>query len=398
MPASTQKTISLPFYLFITLLLSALAVTTVLAMGRQNPAQALACAGLFAVHIGLYWFNLKGTRTSLRWWAFYYSAQTALLVALLLMISNELAVGISVLASAMICIIGEALGLWGNSWRAAGIGAFYFALALGLLYLRVDPATFSLAVSNFLINGGFIILVMVLFNQQLAERQKAQELAETLESTNAKLAAYAAKIETLTLQTERQRMARELHDTLAQGVAGLVLQLEAVKAHLDATRTERAAAIIEQALARARATLAESRAAIDDLRAGRENVADVVREKIAHFTQTTGLPCDLTLTVDAPQLPAETTTHALSILTEALANITRHAKATQTQVKFRLQAQTLELEVQDNGIGFDVDAARNGHYGLLGMRERARLTGGTLTVESTPSTGTRITFRVGSDT
>lgn len=397
MPASTQKTISLPFYIFITLLLSALAVTTVLAMGRQNPTQAIACAGLFAVHIALYWFNLKGTRTSFRWWAFYYSAQTALLVALLLMISNELAVGISVLASAMICIIGEALGLWGNSWRAAGIGAFYFALALGLLYLRVDSATFSVAVSNFLINGGFIILVMVLFNQQLAERQKAQELAETLESTNAKLAAYAAKIETLTLQTERQRMARELHDTLAQGVAGLVLQLEAVKAHLDATRTERAAAIIEQALARARATLAESRAAIDDLRAGRENVADVVREKIAHFTQTTGLPCDLTLTVDAPQLSAETITHALSILTEALTNI-RHAQATQTQVTFRLQAQTLELKVQDNGIGFEVDAARNGHYGLLGMRERARLTGGTLTVESTPSTGTRITFRVGSDT
>ncbi|HNB54675.1 MAG TPA: hypothetical protein PK530_22190, partial [Anaerolineales bacterium] len=68
MPASTQKTISLPFYIFITLLLGVLATVTVVAMVPQSLALALACAGVFAAHMGLYWFNLKGTRDSFRWW------------------------------------------------------------------------------------------------------------------------------------------------------------------------------------------------------------------------------------------------------------------------------------------------------------------------------------------
>ena len=189
-------------------------------------------------------------------------------------------VNLTILGSTVICMIGEALGLWGNTRRSLFLGLFYFGLIAALLYFLVDrrrlgllqfPVCWSTADSS--------CLFMVVLNQQLAERQKAMELAESLESANAKLAASAAKIESLTLQNERQRMARELHDTLAQGVAGLVLQLEAVKAHLGANRTERAAAIVDQSLSRARSTLAESRAAIDDLRAAPASLAEAVREK-----------------------------------------------------------------------------------------------------------------------
>ena len=234
---------------------------------------------------------------------------------------------------------------------------------------------------------------MVVLNQQLAERQQAVDLAESLESANAKLAASAARIEALTLQNERQRMARELHDTLAQGVAGLVLQLEAVKAHLGANRAERAAAIVEQAIARARSTLAESRAAIDDLRAAPVSLADAVREKTERFTQATGIPCELDFSMDENQFPVEITQHALNILDEALANVTRHAQADQVGVKFLIQNQVFEMEVRDNGNGFDASQQTSGHYGLLGMRERARLAGGALTVDSNGS-GTRIHFIV----
>ena len=188
-------------------------------------------------------------------------------------------------------------------------------------------------------------------------------------------------------------MARELHDTLAQGVAGLVLQLEAVKAHLAAGRNERAAAIIDQALGRARSTLADSRAAIDDLRAVAADLGEAVREKIDRFTQATGIPCTLELTMSAGHAAADVSDHALHVLSEALANVARHAQATQVTVRLLLQDHQLTLEVCDNGQGFDaaqpVDA---GHYGLLGMRERARLSGGTLTIASAAGEGTCVRF------
>jgi NarL family two-component system sensor histidine kinase YdfH len=236
---------------------------------------------------------------------------------------------------------------------------------------------------------------MIVLNQQFAERDKAQELAESLESANAKLAANAAMIESLTLQNERQRMARELHDTLAQGLSGLVLQLEAVKAHLASGRTDRGSAIVEQALTRARATLAESRAVIDDLRAVPANLAESVREMVERFSQGTGIPCELELSVNENGLSNEVAEHALNILSEALTNITRHAHAAHVHVKCTVHRDHLELEVRDDGRSFDVNEQMGtGHYGLLGMRERARLTGGILNIESKPQSGTTVRFVV----
>ena len=123
------------------------------------------------------------------------------------------------------------------------LSLFYATFGVLLVYFLVAWDQLGNALLALSINGGFVVTLLILFNRQLAEQQKATELAETLESANAKLTAYTARIEQLTLQNERQRMARELHDTLAQGVAGLSLQLEAVKMHLKAGRSDRALAI-----------------------------------------------------------------------------------------------------------------------------------------------------------
>ncbi|MCB0050769.1 MAG: sensor histidine kinase, partial [Caldilinea sp.] len=191
-------------------------------------------------------------------------------------------------------------------------------------------------------------------------------------------------------QAERQRMARELHDTLAQGVAGLVLQLEAVKAHLAAGRDERAAAIVDQALGRARSTLAESRAAIDDLRAMSSDVGTALGERAERFTQATGIPCAVEVAAGADDaLPAEASSHVLAVLGEALANVARHAAASQVTVRLAREEGDVVLAVCDDGRGFDpAQAAPAGHYGLLGMHERARLLGGSLTVTSAAGEGT----------
>jgi NarL family two-component system sensor histidine kinase YdfH len=189
-------------------------------------------------------------------------------------------------------------------------------------------------------------------------------------------------------------MARELHDTLSQGVAGHVLQLEAIKAHLSADRTERAADIVETAIVRARTTLAESRAAIDDLRDMPTDVKDAVYQKVERFKQSAGIPCELQLSVIENQLSAETTKHTLDILSESLMNIIRHARATHVRVKFRVQDHTLALEVYDNGVGFDIAKETSGHYGLIGMYERARLTDGKLEIDSNTE-GTYVRFTIG---
>jgi NarL family two-component system sensor histidine kinase YdfH len=382
--------IGLPFYIFISLLLGVIAVIGLRGLWISGATFYTAvCAVLFLLHVGLYWLNLMQFE-SLRWWMFYYFAQTLLIVALVSLPYGS-GINLTILGSAVISIIGEALGLWGNTKRALTLGLFYFGLMLVVLLRLVNPGDLGAVISTLLLNGGFIVLFMVVLNQQLAERQKAVDLAESLESANAKLAAYAARIESLTLQNERQRMARELHDTLAQGVAGLVLQLEAVKAHLGANRIERAASIVEQAITRARSTLAESRAAIDDLRAAPVSLPEAIREKTGRFTQATGIPCELAISVEENQFPVETTNHALNILDEALENVTRHAQADQVDVKFSIQNQVFEMEIRDNGKGFDVNQSTSGHYGLLGMGERARLAGGALTVESNEN-GTRIHF------
>ena len=262
-----DKFIGFPFYIFITILLGGIGVVSFYTLWKANqPYLAAICALLFAAHIGLYWLNLKQFCT-LRWWIFYYIVQTVLIITLTIFpYGVETLIGISFLGSAGISIIGESLGLWGNTRRALFLGLFYFSLILGLFFMMVESQFLLPYLFELLINGGFIVIIMIIFNQQLRERQKAEELAETLESANAKLAAYAARNESLTLQAERERMARELHDTLAQGVAGLILQLEAIKAHQQQDEHSQAQSVLNQALARARNTLSESRAAIEDLR------------------------------------------------------------------------------------------------------------------------------------
>ncbi len=388
-----ERFVGSPFYVFITVLVgSAAIVSAILSWQAGDVAPAVLALLLSIIHLALYWLNLR-LHMGRGWRFFYYPAQSALIAALAFL---PYGANINATLVATLCItqVGEALGLWGNTRRALWLGLYYLGLMVLLMTQLLQGDVLLAALGSTLVNGGFIVVMMVLFNRQLAERQKAEELAVTLEATNAQLAAYAARNAALTLQAERQRMARELHDTLAQGVAGLVLQLEAVKAHLAAARSERAAAIVVQALERARGTLADSRAAIDDLRAMAVTLDEAARERVARFSQSTGIPCELEVTVnDGAVLPTEVGAHALHVLSEALTNTARHAQAKKVRVRLVVKQGRLELAVCDDGRGFDVAQPPDaGHYGLLGMRERARLCRGALTVTSAPGEGTCIQF------
>jgi len=237
---------------------------------------------------------------------------------------------------------------------------------------------------------------VVLYSQRAYAYERSQALVNDLESARAQLAASAARIEDLTLQAERQRIARELHDTVTQGLAGLIMQLEATDARLAARDPDRAREIVRQAMVRARSAFTAARYVIEDLReiedlceeaAGHTSVLSAVQDEIARFSAETAIVCESDLDGLA-RLPPALHDPILRVIGEGLVNITRHARAHHAWIRVARDARTVEVEVRDDGVGFDPAAgAARGHYGLRGLRERAHLAGGVLDVRRGPEGG-----------
>ena len=141
---------------------------------------------------------------------------------------------------------------------------------------------------------------------------------------------------------------------------------------------------------KARGTLKEARQVIDDLRqpAGHD-LAEATEQEAERFTLATGIACEpiIELSSAIPEAMAETTIRAIS---EGLTNIARHAHAKNVTLHLAEQGNELEIEIRDDGVGFDPEAVQAGHYGLLGIRERVRLVGGRLEVQSVAGKGTGI--------
>jgi NarL family two-component system sensor histidine kinase YdfH len=357
-----------------------------------NPARMqgreLLFTALMLAHAAGYWISMSLARGRLGR-LLVCLVQTALVATISFVTYNPLVIlGLYVaLNGALVLLLGQprpaALAVTGN-----------LALALFTVWLLMPVS------GNFILFSAFIVPVTLfvvggaaLLLQQANARVRMRALLAELETAHRQLAEYADRVEDLTLAAERQRMARELHDTLAQGLAGLILQLEAASSHQASGRPERAQEIVTQAMARARATLADARRVIDDLRresAGPGDLSEAVREEVARFTTATGIPCTLDLTVP-PALPDAIYEHALRAVAEGLTNVARHARATQVWIHLSSAGNRLEIQVRDNGVGFDpAAAAQAGHYGLLGIRERTRLAGGRLEIISGPGTGTAL--------
>lgn len=206
----------------------------------------------------------------------------------------------------------------------------------------------------------------------------------------------AARLATI---EERNRLAREIHDTLAQGLAAITLQLETADA-LSEPRPERAHEAIRRALTLARANLEEARRSVIDLRAAplqNRTLPEALRE-LTRETEREGI----TVTyqhgpADFPLLPPRLETGIYRIAQEALTNVQKHARASHVRLTLMLEEDELCLYVYDNGCGFQVDetlgtqarfGAQAGHFGLTGINERVKLLGGTLCIDSTPGSGT----------
>jgi NarL family two-component system sensor histidine kinase YdfH len=359
---------------------------------RSMPALAVFTALMLAQGV-IYWLVLRLPQ-SLPWIVAYLAVQTALATAAALMAAN-LGTSFGLFAA----LIGISVGLL----RQRALAATAVLILLGLLaFVTLRSNDGSATLSWWLVVAIpmtlFVVIYVLLYTRQMEAREQAQALLAELEAANRQLAEYAAQVEDLVLTAERQRMARELHDTLAQGLAGLILQLEAARSHIDQGRPSRAGEIVDQAMARARSTLHEARQAIGDLRAPGAGVDDLglaIRREAERFSRATGIPCAVEIALVAP-LPPRSNEHVLRIVAEALSNVAQHAEAGQVWVSAVQSAGVVEITVRDDGAGFDAGAAGApaGHYGLVGMRERARLAGGELAISSAPGQGTAVRLRL----
>ncbi|HYT28690.1 MAG TPA: GAF domain-containing sensor histidine kinase [Ktedonobacteraceae bacterium] len=215
-----------------------------------------------------------------------------------------------------------------------------------------------------------------------------------LSAEHTRAAARLATIE------ERNRLAREIHDTLAQGLTAITLQLETADA-LVTSRPERAGEAIRRALSLARANLEEARRSMIDLRAAPlqdhtlpEALAALVRETAQEAIE---IEYHYTPTPDFPTLPQRLETALYRIAQEALSNAYKHAQPQHISLTLAIEDGEVYLTVQDDGIGFHPDevtqaaqASRtsSGHFGLTGISERVKLLGGVLCISSEPGDGT----------
>jgi len=193
---------------------------------------------------------------------------------------------------------------------------------------------------------------------------------------------------------ERNRLAREIHDTLAQGLTGISLKLESVDAMLEAgVNPDKIRQTVQQLLDLTRANLEEARRSVLDLRAapleGR-NLTEALTALVQEYMHKQQLPVALTMTGGNRPLPVRVEVGLYRIVQEGLANIARHAQARQVDLDLVISPEQIQLTLGDDGQGFDPDQVSPGRFGLIGLNERVKLLGGTLHLESSPGQGTRI--------
>ena len=201
---------------------------------------------------------------------------------------------------------------------------------------------------------------------------------------------------------ERERIARELHDGMAQLLGYVSTKAMAVRLMLKNGQAEAAAKHLQQLDEAAQALFVDVREAIIGLKiTGRngEGLPSALREFTAQYSQLCGVPVELTIAPAAEELPlpAETELQLVRIVQEALANVRKHASANRASVSLRRENGHLELLVRDDGVGFDPDQLRAGqrpHFGLGTMRERAEAIGAEFNLSSQPGAGTSIRIRL----
>ncbi|GAB2661845.1 sensor histidine kinase [Kribbella swartbergensis] len=236
------------------------------------------------------------------------------------------------------------------------------------------------------------LLFGIWIERVITQSEQRAELIAQLESARDELAEahHSAGV-----MAERERMAREIHDTLAQGMTSIVMLAQAAAVELQRGGVDGAAARLAAIEDTARENLAEARAlvaAFTPVALSEATLTEVLRRQAERFAAETGV--DVQVSLDLPDeevaaLPQAQQVVLLRSAQEALANVRKHAAATQVQITLGLSDGGVWIEIRDDGAGFTPGAAAAG-FGLAAMRGRVEESGGSVQVESAPGRGTRV--------
>jgi signal transduction histidine kinase len=223
-----------------------------------------------------------------------------------------------------------------------------------------------------------------------AQRESERLLAE-LQAAHLRLQEYALQAERLAVAEERNRMAREMHDTVGHRLTAAAVQLQAVE-RLAESDPQRAVIMAANAREQVRAALADLRATVATLRAAPEEdmaLGSALSKLAGDFSAATSMSTQLTLPADMPELPSSYRHTFYRATQEALTNAQKHGHASMVSITLDEEGDAWVLRVIDNGCG-PQDAAGQG-FGLLGLRERAQLLGGSVELKGQEGGGSELT-------
>jgi signal transduction histidine kinase len=301
-------------------------------------------------------------------------------------------------------------GAW--RWAVCAAVAIFFGMSQSGGFHRPTVSTVAiwvlLACVDVVLTGVFVLLGMKTEEQNQARKGMIAELAQAnqrLEEMMAENTGLQAQLLTQAREAgagdERQRMAREIHDTLAQGLTGIITQLEAAQQTTHEAERERR---IDNSKRLARDSLAEARRSVQALRPQAledSRLPDALAEEVARWTATSGVPAEVAATGDPRALYPEVEVTLLRVAQEALANVAKHAAAAHAWVTLSYMEDVVTLDVRDDGSGFaplgessagggGTGGTAGGGFGLIAMRQRVNRLAGQLEIESEPGVGTAV--------
>jgi len=299
-------------------------------------------------------------------------------------------------------------GAW--RWVGTAVVAVFFAMAQTGGFHRPDAATVVIwvlvACVDVVLAGAFTLLGVRSEEQNRARKGMIADLAEANHRLEEMIAENTGLQAQLLVQAreagagdERQRMAREIHDTLAQGLTGIVTQLEAAQQTASDAERERR---IDNAKRLARDSLAEARRSVQALRPQAledSRLPEALADEVARWSATSGVAGEVETTGVARALHPEIEVTLLRVAQEALANVAKHAGASRAGVTLSYMEDVVSLDVRDDGAGFDrasvgessaSESPASGGFGLIAMRQRVSRLAGQLEIESEPGAGTAV--------
>ena len=239
----------------------------------------------------------------------------------------------------------------------------------------------------------FVMILIQATKRADAERQKSQTLLDELKVANTRLEEYAAQVQSLAAAEERNRLARELHDSVSQTVFSINLTAESAKILIDRD-PERVKKLLAHLQALSQNALGEMRSLIRHLRPGNveeEGLGEALRKHARERLKHDGLSVEVNIQGER-RLDAQVEDGIFRIVQESLNNIVKHAKTDSALVEVDLSGSTARILIEDHGIGFKPDDLANeaGKFGIASMKERATAIGGSLHINSNPGGGTSI--------